>query len=48
MKFELEPHNRNVPENELLADLKRVAEELRKTSVTIDEYVSVKLVFPAP
>jgi hypothetical protein len=38
MKFELEPHNRNVPENELLADLKRVAEELRKTSVTVDEY----------
>jgi hypothetical protein len=38
MKFELEPHNRNVPEDELLADLKRVAEELRKTCVTIEEY----------
>ncbi len=38
MKFELEPHNRNVPEGELLADLKRVAKELHKTSVTVDEY----------
>ncbi|SRR6266545_681893 len=38
MKFELEPHNRNVPEVELLADLKRVAGELQKSSVTVDEY----------
>ncbi len=38
MKFELEPHNRNIPEGELLADLKRVAKELGKSAVTIDEY----------
>ena len=38
MKFELEPHNRNVPEDELLADLKRVAGELQKSSATVDEY----------
>jgi len=38
MRFELEPHNRNVPEDELLADLKRVAGELQKSSVTADEY----------
>jgi hypothetical protein len=38
MKFELEPHNRNVPDSELIADLKRVANELRKNSVSIGEY----------
>ncbi|MGA2798664.1 MAG: HNH endonuclease [Thermoguttaceae bacterium] len=38
MKFELEPYNRNVSDDELLEDLKRVAEEIGKRSVTIDEY----------
>jgi len=38
MKFELEPHNRNVPDSELIADLKRVANELQKNSVAISEY----------
>jgi HNH endonuclease len=38
MKYELEPYNRNVPDEELLADLGRVAKELGKNRVTIDEY----------
>ncbi len=38
MKFELEPHHRNVPDEELLADLRQVAMELDKSSVTIQEY----------
>ena len=37
MKFELEAHHRNIPKKELIADLKRVAKDLRK-SPTIDEY----------
>ena len=37
MKFELEKYNRNTTDNELLADLKRVANDLGK-SPTIDEY----------
>jgi hypothetical protein len=38
MKFELEPDNRNVPDSELIADLKRVANELQKNSVSASEY----------
>jgi 5-methylcytosine-specific restriction endonuclease McrA len=38
MKFRLEPHHRNTPDEELITDVKRVAAELRKKSVTIDEY----------
>jgi hypothetical protein len=38
MKFELEPHNRNVPDSELIADLKRVANELQKNSISASEY----------
>lgn len=38
MKFELEPHHRNVPDEELIADVKRVAVVLGKSSVTIDKY----------
>jgi len=38
MKFELEPHHRNVPDEELLHDLERVAKELGQDKVTIDEY----------
>lgn len=38
MKFELETHHRNIPDEELLQDLTRVAKELGKDKVTIDEY----------
>jgi hypothetical protein len=38
MKFELEPYHRNVPDEVLLQDLVRVATELGKEKVTIDEY----------
>lgn len=38
MKFELEPHHRNMPDEELLQDLARVAKEIGKDRVTIDEY----------
>ena len=38
MKFQLESHNRNVPDQDLINDLKRVANELEKDKVTIDEY----------
>lgn len=38
MKFELEPYHRDVPDEELLADLNRVAIELDRNRVTIDEY----------
>lgn len=38
MKFQLESHNRNVPDQDLIDDLKRVADELAKDKVTIDEY----------
>jgi 5-methylcytosine-specific restriction endonuclease McrA len=38
MKYELEPYHRNVSNEELLDDLKRVARDLGKDSVTLDEY----------
>lgn len=38
MKFELEPHHRNMPDEQLLQDLARVAKEIGKDKVTIDEY----------
>ena len=38
MRFELESHHRNVPDDELSDDLKNVASELGKSKVTIDEY----------
>jgi len=37
-RFELEPHHRNIPDAELVADLQRVAKELTKPTVTIDQY----------
>jgi len=37
MKFELDNYNRNTPDETLIADLKRVANDLGK-SPTIDEY----------
>ncbi len=38
MKFELEEFHRNVSEEEMLTDLRRVAGDLKKDSVTMDEY----------
>jgi hypothetical protein len=38
MKFELKVNNRNVSDQDLLDDLKKVAEELGKTTITRDEY----------
>ncbi len=38
MRFELEPYNRNVPDDELLADLRAVADKLATSRVTIDQY----------
>ncbi len=38
MKFELEPYHRNVTKEEFIADLRRVALELKKNSVTTEEY----------
>ncbi|MGH7813586.1 MAG: homing endonuclease associated repeat-containing protein [Candidatus Binataceae bacterium] len=38
MKYELEPYHRDVPDEELLADLRRVAMELGKNRVTAREY----------
>ena len=40
MKFELKQHNRNVSDKELLDDLKRVSNELKKEKVTILDYKS--------
>jgi 5-methylcytosine-specific restriction endonuclease McrA len=37
MKFELDQYNRNTPDDELIADVKRVALELGKDAVTIEE-----------
>jgi hypothetical protein len=34
MKYELEPFHRNIPDGELINDLKRVAREIGKRSVT--------------
>ena len=38
MKFELERHNRNTPDDRLINDLKRVADLLNKDKVTLDDY----------
>jgi len=38
MKFELETHHRNTPDEDLIADLKSVAIQLDKDKVTLDEY----------
>ena len=37
MKFELDEYHRGVTDNELIADLKRVASDLNKKAVTRDE-----------
>lgn len=38
MRFELNDYNRNIPDEDLIKDVKRVARLLNKESVTIDEY----------
>lgn len=38
MRFELEPHHRNVPDDELVAELLRVAELVGQGTVTIDQF----------
>jgi len=38
MKFELEEYHRGVTDEELLADLQRVASDLNKTAITRDDY----------
>lgn len=38
MKFELDEFHRNVSDDELIQDLQRVAKEINRTKVTIDEY----------
>ncbi len=38
MKYELEPDNRNCPDEELLADLCAVAKKLSKSSITKEDY----------
>ncbi len=38
MRFELEPHHRDTPDDTLIADLRRVAAEAGSSSVTIDQY----------
>jgi hypothetical protein len=38
MKFVLEPHHRNVPDKELIFDLIKVANKLKKDSITQDDY----------
>lgn len=38
MRFELEPHNRNVPSDELVAELRRVADLVTPSAVTIDRF----------
>ena len=38
MRFELEPHHRDTPDDTLIADLRRVAVESGSSSVTIDQY----------
>jgi hypothetical protein len=38
MKFELEEFHRNTSEEEMISDLKRVAEKIGKNSVTMEEY----------
>ena len=41
MRFELREHHHNVSDQELIADLKKVAQELRKDAITMDEYDEV-------
>jgi hypothetical protein len=38
MKFELEPHYRNTPDDDLIADVRRVAIKMGGATVTIDQY----------
>ena len=37
-KFELKPYNRNTSDEELISDVKKVASEINRGTITIDEY----------
>jgi hypothetical protein len=43
MKFELKPYNHNVPDEELLSDMKKVAQELNKQALSINDYNNSKV-----
>ncbi len=47
MKFELQPYHRNVSQDVLLNDLQRVAKELGKPSVTMEEYREYGIYHPS-
>ncbi len=47
MKFKLEPYNRNNTDRELLTDLKRVAKEINKNTITIEDYSKLGKFHPA-
>lgn len=38
MKFEIKIYNRNTPDNDLISDVKRIANEVNKNSITLYEY----------
>ena len=38
MKFELKPYKRDISDRDLIADVKKVAVEINKKTVTIDQY----------
>ena len=38
MKFELEPYRRNIPDETFFEDMRKVARQLRKESITTEEY----------
>jgi hypothetical protein len=40
MRYEIEPFHRNIPDEELIADLQRMAVELKRHSITVREYDS--------
>lgn len=47
MKFELRPNNRNIPSEELIADLRNVAKQLGQYTLTIGQYSGHGIVDPA-
>ena len=42
MNFELNDYHRNVPDQELVDDLKYVADLIKRNTVTLDEYNELK------
>jgi len=43
MKFELRPYNRDIPDNDLVEDLKKVANKLGKQTLTAKEYTGSEI-----